>query len=94
MLDRLVRAGELTIGQLVERLAIHPRRILGLDPVVLAAGSPADLTVLDLEEPVTFTPDYYVSKSKNSAFMDQTAIGRPTDVLVKGYWAMRDKEVA
>ena len=93
MLDRLVGTGILTLDALVERMAHAPRDILNLEEVTLQAGSIADLTVLDLKANVTFTDDYFWSRSRNSAFAGQKATGCATDVLVGGYWALRDREV-
>jgi len=94
VLDRLVRTGELTLNDVVKVLALNPRKVLALDEISLREGSIADLTVLDLEEKVTFTPEFFKGKSINSAFLNETAQGRPTDVLIGGYWAMREGEVA
>jgi len=93
VLDRLVATGVLPLDVLVERMAHAPRDILNLEEVTLKAGSIADLTVLDLTCEVEFTPEYFRGRSKNSAFLGQRATGCATDVLVGGYWAMRDREV-
>jgi len=93
VLDRLVKTGELALSDLVEKLAHNPRKVLGLEEVALKEGSVADLTVLNLDKEVTFSPEYFKGKSKNSAFLNESAVGAPTDVLLGGYWAMREGEV-
>ncbi|MCL2819038.1 MAG: dihydroorotase [Actinomycetia bacterium] len=93
LLDRLVASGEISLETLIERLAHGPREVLRLDHIGIEEGSIADLTVLDLKEKVTFDLNYFQGRSKNSAFLDQSAKGCATDVLIGGYWALRDKEV-
>jgi dihydroorotase len=90
MLDRLVSTGVLSLGALVKVLACNPRDIMGLDPITLEEGSVADLTVLDLSEQITVTPEYLQGCSKNSAFLGEILTGCATDVLLGGYWAMRE----
>ena len=93
LLDRLVATGEIDYATLVNALAHNPRKTLRLGPVSLKKGSIADLTVIDPDAEVQFTPEWFESKSKNSAFIDEKVVGRATDVLIDGQWAMRDGEV-
>src|SRR5215467_13139553 len=46
LLDRLVRPGVIDLATLVTRLSVAPARLLGLPGGTLAAGAPADITVL------------------------------------------------
>ena len=84
MLTNLVRAGRMGWGRLVEVMAVHPRKILRLDPVRIEAGSRADLTLIDPGREVKVSEDYFESKSKNCAFLGQTLTGAATDVFVDG----------
>ncbi|MCL2491727.1 MAG: dihydroorotase [Coriobacteriia bacterium] len=93
MLDRLVSTNAITLEDLIERLSYGPREALRLADVSLQKGSVADLTILDLDREVEFTLDYFQGRSKNSAFLGQKAKGCATDVLVGGYWALREGEV-
>ncbi len=45
VLTELVNTGKMSMGRMVELMAIKPREILGLDQVQVKAGSVADLTV-------------------------------------------------
>lgn len=65
---------ELSLAQLVEKLAIRPRQILRLPPVSIAEGEPASLTLFDPAR--TWQYDRTHSKSKNSPFLGQTLTGR------------------
>ena len=84
MLTNLVRTGRMGWGRLVEVMAVHPRKILRLDPVRIEAGSRADLTLIDPGREVKVSEDYFESKSKNCAFLGQTLMGAATDVFVDG----------
>ena len=84
MLTYLVDRGTVTWQRLVEVLAVAPRRILRLAPVAVEAGSAADLTLIDPEAAVTVTPEYFESKSKNSAFLGLHLKGAESDVVIGG----------
>ena len=85
---RLVRTGDLTLYQLVEKLSVNPRKILHLPEVFCAEGESANLTILDPEAEWTVDPQRFKSKSKNTPFGGMTLIGRPVGVINKGqvYW--------
>jgi dihydroorotase len=84
LLDRLVRTGALPLATLVSRLSRDPARLLGLPGGSLAAGSPADVTILDLEAGWTVEPARFQSKSRNSPFGGWAITGRPWRTIVGG----------
>ena len=84
MLTKLVSTGRMSWDRLVEVMAVNPRRVLRLAPVSIAAGSHADLTLIDAESAFTVAPEYFESLSKNSAFLGQELTGEATDVFVDG----------
>jgi dihydroorotase len=83
-LDRLVRAGHLTLGQLVGLLATGPARALSLPGGTLAPGAPGDLTLLDLERKVKVDPQRFASKGRNTPFGGWTLRGAPVMTIVGG----------
>lgn len=83
----------LSWGDVVRLMAIGPRAALGLPPVTLAAGSVADITVIDPEARVEITPAFFESKSGNSAFLEATLLGKATEVLVGGTVVLRNGKV-
>jgi dihydroorotase len=93
VLTELVATGKLDIATLVERMAHAPRRILGMTPVTLVAGSVADFTVIDPEASYEVTAEDFESKSKNSAFIGRTLKGRASHVFVGGYASLEDGKV-
>ena len=92
VLTHLVARGRLGYAQLVERMAHAPRRILGLEPVRLAPGSVADITILDPSLTWTAGAEGWQSKSANSAFAGWELCGRATDVYIGGYASLQDGE--
>jgi len=78
----------------VARLMCHaPRAALGLPEMRLEAGYPADITIVDPEARVEITPEWFVSKSRNSAFVGASLLGKACEVLVGGKWALRNGKV-
>ncbi len=67
-LEHLVRTGRLALPKLIELLTCGPARVLGLRGGTLAPGSPADVTVIDLERKSTIEPRSFRSKSRNTPF--------------------------
>jgi dihydroorotase len=84
LLDRLVRPGLLDLATLVARLSVAPARLLGLPGGSLAPGAPADITVLDLEQPWTVDPAAFKSRSRNTPFGGWTGTGAPWMTIVGG----------
>ena len=89
----LVAVGTLGWAE-VSRLMCHgPRAAVGLPEMRLEAGYPADITIVDPEARVEVAPEWFVSKSRNSAFTGASLLGKASDVLVGGKWALRNGKV-
>src|SRR5262245_40054941 len=67
-LDRLIHRNVLSLTRLVELLSVNPARILGVPGGSLAEGTPADITILAPDLPVTVAASRMRSKSKNTPF--------------------------
>ena len=80
----LVRDGVLDARRFVELLSVNPARILGVPGGSLAAGVPADLTVIDPDLSFVYTLESVVSKSNNSPFLGWSLRGRAVMTLVGG----------
>lgn len=80
----LVKTGAIDYAQMVELMAHAPREILGLEPVKIAEGSVADITVFDPDASWVVDDAEFESKSKNSGFVGAQLTGRATDVFVGG----------
>jgi dihydroorotase len=84
LLDRLVRPGALPLATLVSRLTHDPARLLRLPGGSLAAGGPADITILDLDASFTVEPARFRSRSRNTPFGGWRLQGRPWATVVGG----------
>jgi dihydroorotase len=93
VVTELVGPGTLDWADVVRVMAIGPRSSLGLPPVTLAAGSVADITVIDPEARVEVVPEWFESNSRNSAFLGRKLLGKASEVLVGGEFALRNGKV-
>jgi dihydroorotase len=83
-LDRLVGEGLLDLPRLVALLSTNPARVLDLPGGTLAAGAPADLTLLDLARSRKVDPSRFESKGRNTPFGGWILKGWPVATLVGG----------
>jgi dihydroorotase len=66
--DRLVHAGVIGLGRMIELLSVNPARILGVAGGSLAEGSAADVSILAPDMAVTIDVAQMRSKSRNTPF--------------------------
>jgi dihydroorotase len=83
-LDRLVGKDVIGLSRLIDLLSTGPARCLGLPGGSLRVGSPADITLLDLQLAVTVRADDFRSKSRNTPFDGWTLKGGPVGTWVGG----------
>jgi dihydroorotase len=81
---KLVHDGVLTFSQLVAAMSTHPARILGVPGGTLAVGSPADVTLMDLNRKWTVDANTFASKSRNCPFHGWTLQGKAVMTIVGG----------
>ena len=93
VLTNLVGKGVIDYGKMVDVMSIAPREILGLEPVKIAEGSVADITVFDPTIEWTVDGEDFESKAHNSGFLGAALTGRATDVYVGGVATMIDGKV-
>jgi dihydroorotase len=80
----LVRSGELTPLEWVQRMSTNPARILKRPGGRLAPGAPGDVVVIDPERRWTYDPAKGFSKSRNSPWAGRELVGRAVITLVDG----------
>ncbi len=80
----LYHDGKLTLPQIAERMAIHPRRILGLPVPEIAVGAEANLCIADLNLEWTVDPEKLYSKARNAVFKGMTLKGKPVMTISGG----------
>ena len=66
--DRLVHTGRIGLRRMVELLSANPARLLNVEGGGLSEGTPADITILAPDLPVTISAARLRSKSKNTPF--------------------------
>ncbi len=70
-----LKAG-LDINTIIEKLAINPRKILGIEATKIAEGQKANLIVFDAGVEWIYTKENNQSKSSNSPFIGQSLKGK------------------
>jgi len=87
--DLLVRRHKMPLSRFVALWSTNPARLLRLPGGTLKVGSPADITLLDLEGRATVNPDRFKSMARNTPFGGQRLRGWPALTLVGGEVAWR-----
>lgn len=86
----LVKAGYLTMPQLVEKMSKKPAEILKLDKGELLPGKMADVVIFNPDENYTIDVEKMVSKSKNSPYHGWSVSGRVIATIVNGKIVVKD----
>ena len=81
--ERLVRKKIIDLPRLIDLMSCAPARIFNLPGGTLRAGSPADITLLDLDTRFQVT-NTFRSKASNSPFIGETLQGRALATIVGG----------
>ncbi|MCG8270547.1 dihydroorotase [Aquamicrobium sp. NLF2-7] len=81
---RLHHNGEVPLLRIIEALSTAPARLFGLPGGGLKPGAPADLAVVDLNEPWVVSETGIRSRSKNTCFEGARLQGRVLQTLVAG----------
>ena len=81
---RLVHSGELDLMTLLRAMSTRPAELLGLPGGTLKSGAPADVIVVDLDQPWVLDPAELKSKCKNTPFDEAKFSGRVARTIVGG----------
>ena len=84
VLTHCVAKDLIDLSTFVERLSCQPARAFNLPGGTLREGSPADVTVLDLERTWTVDATHFASKSRNTPFGGWELRGAPVLTIVGG----------
>lgn len=76
--------GEWSIGSLIDKLSIAPRKIMGLPVPEMKEGVVANLTLFNPAAEYIFEENMIRSKSKNSAFVGKQLKGKVIGIVNKG----------
>jgi len=83
-ITELIAKGLLTWPELVKKLSLNPSRILGINKGTLSAGSDADIVIISPDKEWVVKKEYFVSKSKNSAFLGSRLKGMVEYAICNG----------
>ena len=72
---------ELPLPVLIEKLALAPRRIFGIEAPVIQPGARAELTVFDPDAEWVFRENDIRSRSRNTPFVGQTFRGKVLGII-------------
>lgn len=92
-LSELVHKKHLTIDQLIEKMAVNPRKILNIPVPKIAEGEPANFTIFDADQIWTVDVQAFKSRSKNSPFDKRLLTGKSLAVINKGQMFYENKFV-
>jgi len=81
---RLYHNGEIGLLPLLRAVTAHPARLLGLPSGRLEKGSPADIILVDLDQPWVVDKAGMRARSKNSPFDESRMQGRVLLTMVAG----------
>jgi dihydroorotase len=81
---RLYHNGEIGLLPLLRAMTLHPARLLGLASGRLEKGAPADLILVDLDQPWVVDKAQMRARSKNSPFDESRMQGRVLLTMVAG----------
>ncbi len=80
----LYHNGHLPLAAVIGLLTHRPADVLALDAGRLKIGAPADLVLIDTDQPWKIDADKFRSKSKNTPFDERPAQGRAVRTVVAG----------
>lgn len=81
---RLHHSADVPLPRILAAMTCNPAKRLGLETGTLQPGRPADLALVDLDEPWVLDPANLKSRSKNTAFDGARFSGRVRQTYVAG----------
>ncbi len=69
------------INKLVDKLAVQPRNIIGMDCPLIERNQKAELTLFDPSEKWVFSENNIQSKSKNTSVIKRDLVGKPLGII-------------
>mgnify|MGYP004603149593 FL=1 len=79
-----VKNGLLSLDRFLDLLVYNPMKIFNLPKYGLYEGSKANIAILDINNPHTYTKDEILSKGKNSPFIGNTYYGFTKYTILNG----------
>lgn len=83
-LTYLYHTGEMPLADIIQKMTINPAKILGVRIGSLGLGSPADITIFDLNQRWTVDPEDFASKARNTPFGGMEVQGKVRYTIAGG----------
>ncbi len=80
----LVKAGKMSLMELINKMSTTPAQIIGVPGGSLKVGCVADIALFDINQEWTVDPDQFYSKSQNTTFKGWPLTGRVVHTLLGG----------
>lgn len=80
----LVKAGHMTLCELIDKMSNSPAQVLGLQGGKIAEGEVADLVIVDLDEKYVIDGNKFFSKGKNTPFNGFEVYGQINYTIIDG----------
>lgn len=93
LMTDLVHTGRLDVAMMIEKMTAAPAHIFGLNAGSLAAGMPADITVIDPELEWTVDDKRFYTRGSHSPFVGRRLKGRAVMTFVDGIMVMKDGKI-
>ena len=87
-----VRKNLIDLNRFLDLLVYNPIKVFGLPKRDLKEGFIADIAIIDVEKPHTYTKDEILSKGKNSPFIGNTYYGFTKYTIVNGKLVYQNEE--
>jgi dihydroorotase len=81
---RLHHSGDVPLMRLIEAITSAPAKLFGLPGGTLKPGKPADLALVDIDQPWVVKEDHIKSRSKNTCFENARLQGKVLQTMVAG----------
>ena len=90
-LTALYHTGKMSLHDIVMRMSVTPRELLGIPEEKIAVGADANLILVDTEKKWTVVPEKLHSKSHNTAFRGMELTGKVQMTITDGVIRYEDK---
>lgn len=90
MYTHFVKNGIVDLNQLIKWMSTNPANLFHLPEGQLQVGQPADITLMELDQPYQIDANDFLSKGKNSPFIGEQVYGKTKLTLVDGNIAYQD----
>jgi dihydroorotase len=77
----LVDNGVISLEEMINKMSVNPRKLLGLPAIRITEGSPANFTILDVNSSWKVDPRKFHSKSKNTPFAGRELKCKPVGIV-------------